>query len=238
MKLWHLVFVLVLLGGGFYIVTSELKYNRLLDKADAQADTVEMMRGKVDSLTQEAVEQAGLVSQLRTRMEMDSLRSVRERASLRAEMAEARRQAETIERDLRARLDSTNAALLDDLVAEYAVQIEARDEEIHGLEERIRLGQQLIRETERALRTSSLALESCRCALDKAEAALDTYGAATAGSRGFLSRAWDTITSRRGLFIAGGILVGLLVYDHVTDDSGRDQAYAQGVSMYQGSLMR
>lgn len=217
MKLWQLALALVLLGGGAYVVLGEIRYDRLVDEAEAKADTVRLYRARVDSLTEVAVERAGRVAELEAKVTADSMRFARERRELAIEVRDLRAEQEQVEAELRATLNAAQAELLDSLTAAWADERRALHEDRAILEERL-AGVELLRAAQAdALASTRVALDGCRCALDAAEEAIEKYQEATS-SRTVLGRAWDAITSRTGLVAIGGALVAYGLYELVTGD--------------------
>lgn len=217
MKLWHLAVVLLLLGAGGYLVASELRYNRLLDEADAAADTVELYRARVDSLTEVAVKRAGEVAALEAKVTADSIRFARERRELALEVRDLREDQDRLEITLRASLNAEQAELLDSLTSAWSDERRALHEDRAILEERV-AGLEVLRQGQaEASAATELALDSCRCALDAAEEAIEKYQRA-ASSSSILGRAWDAISSRTGLSIIAAGVVAWGVYELVSGD--------------------
>lgn len=204
-ELVRLAVVLALLGGAVAIVAQEFRHSRLVDEFNAQADTLELMTQRVDSLVEVAVQAAGELDQMRERVRQDSIQSAQLRAQLAVEIREARDEGERITLRLRARLDSANAVLLDSITMAHQAERTAWEEDRVELETRVASVMTLERATAEALAETRTALEACQCALEQAGV---TVGAARDAieSRGILGRAWDAITSTPGLVIIGGVL--------------------------------
>jgi len=215
MKLWQAFLVIVLFGAGAYVVVGELRYDRLVEEAEAKADSVRVYRARVDSLTEVAVRQAGQVVRLEAKVTADSIRFARERFELAREVRELRAEQDEIELELRASLDERQAELLDSLTTSWADERRALHEDRAILEERLAGVEVLRRAQAEALESTRVALDSCQCALDAAEEAIRTYAEATE-SRTVFGRAWDAITSKTGLVVVGGILAAWGSYELVT----------------------
>lgn len=220
LKLWHIILVLVLLGAGGLIIAQEVRYRDQVRDALEQADSMDVLVERFDA-TQQALEvaDAALEVERRTR-EVSQAAADSTIRDLDEALEGQRRETDRLEDRVRDLVGDSGQPAVDSLRASHGAEVadlERQKEVLAGeLVEETRLRVQV----DSVLFATRAALDECQCALEQAQTAVDAFRDVTDG-RGWASRAWDSVTSPRGLVTIG--VVGLAVYGLVQlVDGGQD----------------
>lgn len=209
MKLWHVVLLIIVLGGGATIIAQEVRYRDQLEAAHAQADTLEQMQLALDS-TLERLTQAevGLEAE---RSQRDSAQAVAEATieDLELGLRGQREQTQLLEAALRERVPIEDQGAVDSLAASHDAEVGNLEATLGVVTGELRDERALRIRTDSVLAATRTALDECLCTLETAQATVDAFTEVTDG-RGWASRAWDSVTSPRGLLTIG--VVGLAAY--------------------------
>ena len=211
MKVWHLVLLLILLTAGGVVASQEIRYRQQLVEAEALADTAEVLRSQLNVTLESLEDLDGILAQERV-ARADSARAAAELvAELEVELENQERVTQDTEAELREHLaqDTTGTRMADSLVNSYERRLAGERYVRSTLKAELKQERHLRVVVDSVLFRTRAALEDCLCTLEATETALGAFQDVTDG-RGWASRAWDSVTSPRGLLTIG--LVGLAAY--------------------------
>lgn len=210
MKPWHLVLAVVVLAAAGVVVAQEVRYQGQVAVAKLKADSVRTMKAQLDATVEQLrLADADLEAERAVRLEAeqaaaDSLQRLEEGLTGQREVTAM---VEDLLRDHVAE-DSAATAMVDDLVESHEAEMENVGATLVVVREELTAERRLRVQVDSTLFATRAALEDCQCALGSAVEALDVFEDVTDG-RGWASRAWDSVTSPKGLLTLG--VVGLAV---------------------------
>lgn len=209
MKLWQFVLLLILLAAGGVIVAQEVRYRGQLEEARQRVRTVELMQMALDTAVAQAAELNVELGRERIAHGRTQEQAAAAIVELEEDLAGQRQRTRALEGDLRSRVAPENVPAVDSLVESHAQELEGERAVTEQVRTQLTAERRLRVTVDSTLFATQRALEDCLCTLDSAQVALDAFVDVTDG-RGWASRAWDTVTSPRGLLTIA--VVGLAAY--------------------------
>lgn len=228
MKLWKLILLIVLFGGGAYIVYAEVTYRDALDAAHTLADSLEADL-EVYREGEEELEALRRFLAVERAAYDSTVNVVLDRAEDAEEEAQrADEEVERLEERLASVLDSTQQVIADSVNAAHDEALEAERAITATVEEKFIIEHRLRVSLDSLLFATEKRLEACECLLEESVLVVDAFEDVV--DRGWASRAWGSITSPRGLVTIG--VLGLATYGTIKllegDDGYRYQTNGQG----------
>lgn len=227
MKLWHVIALMVLLGFGGVIVAQEVRYRGQLADAREQADSLDRMATRLGVTMGQLEVARGSLEVERQEREVSAGAAAQTIQALEDGLEESQAETERLEERMAQLVDPEAQPVLDSLNASHANDVDVLEAQVGVLEGELAEETRLRVHVDSVLFATEAALEDCLCALEQAQVAVDAFEEVTDG-RGWASRAWDSVTSPKGLVTI--TVVGLAAYGAwqlVHDDEEPTYRYPQ-----------
>lgn len=220
MKLWHLVLILVLMGGAAAAVYGELQHQERLAEAVQLADSADELADELAVTVAELAVHLGELQGLRAERRADSIQAELVVAELEGELVVAKKETRRLSAELRASIPVDQLPALDSLEASHVRELEAVSSKLEVVTGERDQERGLRVKTDARLLLATGALEDCMCTVEASQAATDA--ALAASSRSWLSSVGGFIVSPKGIITMGVVGVGtILLLDYLDGPNER-----------------